>query len=42
MKILMINGSPKARGNTGIALREMEHVFPDKVHSAGEGRVRAA
>ena len=27
MKILMINGSPKARGNTGIALREMEQVF---------------
>ena len=27
MKILMINGSPKARGNTSIALREMEQVF---------------
>lgn len=27
MKVLMINGSPKANGNTSIALKEMEQVF---------------
>ena len=27
MKVLMINGSPKARGNTNVALQEMEKVF---------------
>ena len=27
MKVLMINGSPRADGNTGIALKEMEQVF---------------
>ena len=27
MKVLMINGSPRAEGNTSIALREMEKVF---------------
>lgn len=27
MKVLMINGSPQAKGNTFIALREMEKVF---------------
>lgn len=27
MKVLMINGSPRANGNTSIALREMEKVF---------------
>ncbi len=27
MKVLMINGSPRAGGNTAIALREMEQVF---------------
>ena len=27
MKVLMINGSPKANGNTAIALREMQQVF---------------
>ncbi|HIX14273.1 MAG TPA: flavodoxin family protein [Candidatus Hungatella pullicola] len=27
MKVLMINGSPKSKGNTAIALREMESVF---------------
>lgn len=31
MKVLMINGSPKAKGNTAVALAEMEKVF------AGEG-----
>ena len=27
MKVLMINGSPRAGGNTSIALREMEQIF---------------
>lgn len=27
MKVLILNGSPKANGNTAIALREMENVF---------------
>ena len=27
MKVLMINGSPRANSNTGIALGEMEKVF---------------
>lgn len=27
MKVLLINGSPHANGNTTIALRQMEHVF---------------
>ena len=27
MKILLINGSPRANGNTAIALHEMEKVF---------------
>ena len=27
LKVLMINGSPKANGNTAIALKEMENVF---------------
>ena len=27
MKVLIINGSPRANGNTAIALREMENVF---------------
>ena len=27
MKVLMVNGSPKADGNTSVALREMEKVF---------------
>jgi multimeric flavodoxin WrbA len=27
MKVLLINGSPKAKGNTARALREMEHIF---------------
>ena len=31
MKVLMINGSPHAKGNTYIALHEMEQIF------AGEG-----
>ena len=29
MKVLMINGSPKANGNTSIAIREMEKVFTE-------------
>ena len=27
MKVLLINGSPKANGNTALALKEMEKVF---------------
>jgi multimeric flavodoxin WrbA len=27
MKVLMINGSPKANGNTATALKEMEKIF---------------
>ena len=27
MKVLMINGSPRAKGNTSIALHEMEQFF---------------
>lgn len=27
MNVLMINGSPRANGNTSIALKEMEKVF---------------
>lgn len=27
LKVLMINGSPKANGNTAVALKEMENIF---------------
>ena len=27
MKVLMLNGSPRAEGNTYTALHEMEHIF---------------
>ena len=30
LKVLMINGSPKANGNTAIALKEMENIFKEK------------
>ena len=30
MKVLMLNGSPKANGNTAIALKEMEKVFTEE------------
>ena len=30
MKVLMINGSPKANGNTAAALAEMEKTLPRK------------
>ena len=30
MKVLMLNGSPKANGNTAIALKEMEKVFAEE------------
>lgn len=30
MKVLMINGSPNAKGNTYVALHEMERVFADE------------
>lgn len=29
MKVLMINGSPRANGNTALALREMEKIFAE-------------
>ena len=29
MKVLLINGSPRARGNTAIALGEMEKIFAE-------------
>ncbi|MDE6781555.1 MAG: flavodoxin family protein, partial [Ruminococcus sp.] len=29
MKVLMINGSPRAKGNTYIALHEMEKIFSE-------------
>ncbi|MCH5185689.1 MAG: flavodoxin family protein, partial [Oscillospiraceae bacterium] len=30
MKVLMINGSPRANGNTYIALNEMEKIFHEE------------
>lgn len=30
MKVLMINGSPRAKGNTSIALHEMEKIFQEE------------
>ena len=27
MKVLMLNGSPKANGNTAVALKEMENIW---------------
>ena len=30
MKVLMLNGSPKANGNTAVALTEMEKVFHEE------------
>ena len=30
MKVLLINGSPKANGNTALALTEMEKVFAEQ------------
>ena len=27
MKVLILNGSPRANGNTALAIREMEKVF---------------
>ena len=29
LKVLMINGSPRPKGNTAIALREMENIFKE-------------
>ena len=29
LKVLMLNGSPRANGNTSVALKEMERVFKD-------------
>ena len=30
MKVLMLNGSPRARGNTALALEEMERIFKEE------------
>jgi len=30
MKVLMLNGSPKAKGNTAIALAQMEKIFAEE------------
>ena len=30
MKVLLINGSPKAKGNTALALEEMAKVFAEQ------------
>ena len=30
MKVLMINGSPRAKGNTSLALAEMQKVFEEQ------------
>lgn len=30
MNVLMINGSPHGKGNTAIALREMEQIFEEQ------------
>ena len=35
MKVLMLNGSPHANGNTALALAEMEKIF----HAEGEARL---
>lgn len=45
MKVLMINGSPKANGNTAIALREMEKIFNEsgvetEIVTVGNGVIR--
>lgn len=29
LRVLMLNGSPRANGNTSIALREMEKIFTE-------------
>ena len=29
LKVLMLNGSPRADGNTAVALREMEKIFEE-------------
>ena len=31
MKVLLINGSPRANGNTALALKEMEKIFAQVV-----------
>ena len=30
LKVLMLNGSPRANGNIALAFREMEQVFAEK------------
>ena len=37
MKVLLLNGSPKANGNTALALKEMETIFlQEGVEEIGE------
>ena len=35
MKVLLINGSPKAKGNTAFALEQMAEVFASEADMAG-------
>ena len=30
LRVLMINGSPRANGNTSVGLKEMEKIFQEK------------
>ncbi len=41
MKLLMLNGSPKANGNTALALTEMEKIFVQEgiYRIYGDGKV---
>ena len=45
MKVLMLNGSPRAKGNTALALEEMEKIFKEEqieteiLHKEGIGRL---
>lgn len=45
MKVLIINGSPRANGNTSIAIREMENIFREenietKIYQIGSNAIR--
>ena len=42
MKVLLINGSPKAKGNTALALAEMARVFEERIPDAGLVTVEGA
>ena len=41
MKVLIINGSPKANGNTACALSEMVGVF-DEEHRSRKAKIRSS